>query len=66
MRRYTIINVIILGVLLSLMASCELEEVPCEQCADNYDANGQYIGKTCWPVRCCEIYYPYECIQDEW
>lgn len=58
-------NIIAVSSLLLLMAGCEPHE-PCWQCANNYDAEGQYIGQTCWEVRCCEIYYPYECVQDDW
>ena len=49
-----------------MLYSCTPDEIGCEQCANNYDAQGEYIGQTCWTVRCCEIYYPYECITDNW
>ena len=49
----------------TLISSCEPYE-PCWQCAQNYDENGNYIGETCWEVRCCEIYYPYDCGPGDW
>ncbi len=46
---------------LALFTSCEMESVPCEICSDNYDREGVFIGQTCTPIRCCELYYPYDC-----
>ena len=43
------------------MMSCEMESVPCQRCAQNYDRDGVFIGETCWSVPCCEVYYPYDC-----
>ena len=58
--RYTILNIIAVSSLLLLMSSCEPYE-PCWQCAQHYDAEGNYTGETCIEVRCCEVYYPYDC-----
>ena len=52
---------LILGTVAGGMTSCEMENVPCEICSDNYDRDGVFIGQTCTPVRCCEVYYPYDC-----
>jgi hypothetical protein len=52
---------ILLIILTLTLTSCEIEDSYCERCAQNYDANGVFIGETCWQVPCCEIYYPYDC-----
>ncbi len=53
------ISYLVIG--LALFSSCEIEDVPCEICSNNYDREGVFIGTTCTPIRCCELYYPYEC-----
>ncbi len=51
---------LILGTVAGGMMSCEPYE-PCWRCAQNYDREGVYIGETCIEVRCCEVYWPYDC-----
>ncbi len=59
-RLIAITSYLFLG--LVLFSSCEMEDVPCEICSNNYDREGVFIGQTCTPVRCCEVYYPYDCV----
>ena len=58
-RLVSIVSYFALG--LALFTSCDMETVPCERCAQNYDRDGVFIGETCWQVPCCEVYYPYDC-----
>ncbi len=53
------LSYLVLG--LALFSSCDIDTVPCQRCAQNYDRDGVFIGETCWTVPCCEITFPYDC-----